>query len=93
MLIGSIYVHEPIHLDANAEGTVYFTSPLYRKNLHYKIMEKPSQADKQVEIMVEYILKNHRDHSGIIYCFKKAVSGPRSVEISDLTVVGNGGCC
>ncbi|KAI0062780.1 ATP-dependent DNA helicase [Artomyces pyxidatus] len=58
--------------NANSDGTVYFSSPLYRKNLLYRVVEKPSAAAEVIKHMVEYILDKHRDQSGIIYCLSKA---------------------
>lgn len=55
-------------------GTVKFTSPLYRKNLHYKVVSKPSSSAQVVRDMVRYILENHRDETGIIYCLSRADS-------------------
>ncbi len=51
-----------------------FTSPLYRKNLHYKVVSKPSSSAQVVRDMVKYVLENHRDETGIIYCLSRAVS-------------------
>lgn len=62
------------HSAAPPYGTVKFTSPLYRKNLHYKVVSKPSSAKQVVKDMVKYILENHRDETGIIYCLSRAVS-------------------
>ena len=57
------------HLDAPTEGTVYFSSPLYRKNLHYRVMPKPAKAADLLEAMRDYILEYHPNDTGIIYCF------------------------
>ncbi|KAH8089929.1 ATP-dependent DNA helicase [Cristinia sonorae] len=56
---------------APQEGTVYFSSPLYRKNLHYSILPKPASADAVIKVMVDYILTKHASHTGIVYCFSK----------------------
>jgi ATP-dependent DNA helicase Q1 len=53
---------------------VKFTSPLYRKNLHYKVLSKPSGAAQVVKDMVKYILEYHPDETGIVYCLSRAVS-------------------
>ncbi|KAL4073701.1 ATP-dependent DNA helicase [Scleroderma citrinum] len=57
--------------DAPREGTVYFSAPLYRKNLHYSVLPKPSSAKDAIISMVDYILNNHKNESGIVYCLTK----------------------
>lgn len=56
---------------APPDGTVYFSAPLYRKNLHYTVLPKPSSAKELITTMSDYILQNHRNDSGIIYCLAK----------------------
>ncbi|KZV99558.1 ATP-dependent DNA helicase [Exidia glandulosa HHB12029] len=56
---------------ANKTGTVYFSSPLYRPNLHYCVMPKPSGAAAAIQAMADYILEAHADDSGIVYCLSK----------------------
>ncbi|EIM81881.1 ATP-dependent DNA helicase [Stereum hirsutum FP-91666 SS1] len=53
---------------ANADGTVYLTSPLYRKNLHYKVLPKPKSAKAFIEQIIQYIEEEHPGKTGIIYC-------------------------
>ncbi|KAH9019603.1 P-loop containing nucleoside triphosphate hydrolase protein [Lactarius deliciosus] len=53
-------------------GTVLFTSPLYRKNLHYKVLPKASDRVGAVRDMVKYILDRHPNETGIIYCLSRA---------------------
>ncbi|KAF8067491.1 ATP-dependent DNA helicase [Lyophyllum atratum] len=57
--------------NADTQGTAYFTAPLYRKNLHYTVVPKPAKGADALQAMVDYILKNHLDESGIIYCLSK----------------------
>ena len=64
------------HLDAVPGSTVKFTSPLYRRNLQYKIISKPSTAALLVRDMMNYILECHADETGIIYCLSRKVSDP-----------------
>lgn len=54
-------------------GTVYFSSPLYRKNLHYRVLPKASSAEQVLRDITSYITDNHPNDSGIIYCFTKKV--------------------
>ncbi|PPQ78009.1 hypothetical protein CVT25_015565 [Psilocybe cyanescens] len=55
--------------NAQAQGTVYFSAPLYRKNLHYRVVPKPDKAAAHLEAMKDYILEHHPNDTGIIYCF------------------------
>ncbi|KAI0784090.1 P-loop containing nucleoside triphosphate hydrolase protein [Abortiporus biennis] len=57
---------------APPDGTVYLTSPLYRKNLHYQILPKDSNASNSITAMVQYINENHKHDSGIVYCLRRA---------------------
>lgn len=61
------------HLDAAPDGTVKFTSPLYRRNLQYKIISKPSTGALLVRDMMNYILECYADETGIIYCLSRKV--------------------
>ncbi|KAI0259713.1 P-loop containing nucleoside triphosphate hydrolase protein [Gloeopeniophorella convolvens] len=57
---------------ADGIGTVQFTSPLYRKNLHYKVLPKPSASTDAMTKMVNFILACHPDDTGIVYCLTRA---------------------
>ncbi|GLB39373.1 putative ATP-dependent DNA helicase [Lyophyllum shimeji] len=57
--------------NADTQGTVYFTAPLYRKNLHYTIVPKPAKGADVVQAMADYIIQHHPDDSGIVYCLSK----------------------
>jgi len=61
-------------LDAPPLGTVKFTSPLYRSNLHYKIIQKPSVSAQVVRHMMDYILECYPNETGIVYCLSRKVS-------------------
>jgi ATP-dependent DNA helicase Q1 len=44
---------------ANSSGTVFFSAPLFRPNLHYKVLSKPSSAKAAITKMGEWINENH----------------------------------
>jgi len=73
-LISFLDMSDLYFLDANSSGTVYFFSPLYRKNLHYRVVPKPSKSSDVTKEMVDYILEHHPNDSGIVYCLSKKVS-------------------
>ncbi|KAI9206909.1 P-loop containing nucleoside triphosphate hydrolase protein [Polychytrium aggregatum] len=52
-------------------GTLLFSSPLHRKNLSYSILPKAVSFKDQLAQMAEYILVNHKDSCGIVYCLSK----------------------
>ncbi|KZT07931.1 ATP-dependent DNA helicase [Laetiporus sulphureus 93-53] len=56
---------------AGTKGTVYFSAPLYRKNLHYSVLPKPSANAQVIATLKDYILDHHRGQSGIIYCLSR----------------------
>lgn len=56
--------------------TVFFSSPLYRKNLHYKVIQKASKENDHLDMMVNYILEKYPNESGIVYCTTKLASLP-----------------
>ncbi|ORY27061.1 P-loop containing nucleoside triphosphate hydrolase protein [Naematelia encephala] len=56
---------------ANTSGTVFFSSPLYRPNLHYSVISKPSSSKASVEAVGSWIREHHTGESGIIYCLSK----------------------
>ncbi|KIY65210.1 ATP-dependent DNA helicase [Cylindrobasidium torrendii FP15055 ss-10] len=62
---------KPICKGNKLDGTLYFTAPLYRPNLHYSVLAKPPQSKKAYSILVEYILEHHEGHCGVIYCTSK----------------------
>ncbi|KAI0646663.1 P-loop containing nucleoside triphosphate hydrolase protein [Trametes meyenii] len=71
-LLGTLRMPAPVRgTTANAEGTVLFSAPLYRKNLHYTVMPKPASFQDSVLAMCDYILEHHRNDTGIIYCLSK----------------------
>lgn len=55
-----------------AEGTVYFTAPLHRPNLHYAVISRPSAAKEANQAIADWILANHKGQSGIVYTLSRA---------------------
>ncbi|RDX41672.1 ATP-dependent DNA helicase [Lentinus brumalis] len=56
---------------ADVDGTVLFSTSLYRKNLHYYVLPKPAGGNDSIMAMRDYILNNHRNDTGIVYCLTK----------------------
>ncbi|KAE8538337.1 hypothetical protein D1P53_005682 [Cryptococcus gattii VGV] len=52
-------------------GTVFFSSPLFRPNLHYKVLPKASNAKTAIAEMGKWIQDKHPGESGIVYCLSK----------------------
>ncbi|KAK0191877.1 P-loop containing nucleoside triphosphate hydrolase protein [Armillaria mellea] len=57
--------------DTTTEGTLYFSSSLYRENLHYRITSKSSKKQEVIKDFTAYILEHHHGESGIIYCLSQ----------------------
>lgn len=65
--------------------TVLFSSPLYRANLRYSIVPKPSNATAQVQAIVDYIKKEHDNDLGIVYCLTRADAENVAKAINELS--------
>jgi hypothetical protein len=89
------FITHHISSAAATEGTVYFSAPLYRKNLHYSVLPKPSSSTKVLEMMSDYILKNHKNDSGIVYCLAKKVCSALCVilHVVEFKFLGRRKCC
>lgn len=72
--IPAVDTHVKSFAAAELGKTVFFSSPLYRKNLHYKVIPKPSKENDHFDIMVNYILEHYPNDSGIVYCTTKLAS-------------------
>ncbi|CCL98046.1 uncharacterized protein FIBRA_00040 [Fibroporia radiculosa] len=84
-LMDVLQMKQPLHHGdrAGVDGTVYFTAPLYRKNLHYSVLPKPMSHKEMMNAMADYIMKHHADHSGIIYCLSKKDAETVSEDLSE----------
>ncbi|EKM76430.1 hypothetical protein AGABI1DRAFT_78494 [Agaricus bisporus var. burnettii JB137-S8] len=71
--------------NAESEGTVFFSAPLYRKNLHYRIVPKPSRGAAVTKAMVDYILEHHPNDTGIVYCLTKKDSENVARELQEFS--------
>nr|XP_019008636.1 ATP-dependent DNA helicase [Kwoniella pini CBS 10737]OCF47417.1 ATP-dependent DNA helicase [Kwoniella pini CBS 10737] len=68
---------------AKSSGTVFFSAPLFRPNLHYKVLPKPSNAKMAISAMGQWIQDNHPGQSGIIYCLSKKDAETVADELRD----------
>ncbi|KAF8330962.1 P-loop containing nucleoside triphosphate hydrolase protein, partial [Amanita rubescens] len=66
--------------------TLYFSSPLYRKNLHYEILPKPEVQREAIGGIVKYILEKHPHDSGIIYCLRQKDSETVAKELQTMSM-------
>ncbi|MBW0481303.1 hypothetical protein O181_021018 [Austropuccinia psidii MF-1] len=53
--------------NANRDGTVLFTAPLNRPNLHYQVLPKPHSAAELIDELASWIEKNWPGSQGIVY--------------------------
>ncbi|KZT35847.1 ATP-dependent DNA helicase [Sistotremastrum suecicum HHB10207 ss-3] len=65
--------------------TVYFTAPLYRPNLHYKVIPKHPGTKTVLQSISKYICTEHLGQSGIIYCFTRDDATKTAVALSELS--------
>ncbi|OCF37459.1 ATP-dependent DNA helicase [Kwoniella heveanensis BCC8398] len=56
---------------AKTTGTVFFSAPLFRPNLHYQVLSKPASSKAAIVALGEWIEAHHPGQSGIIYCLSK----------------------
>ncbi|KIY50338.1 ATP-dependent DNA helicase [Fistulina hepatica ATCC 64428] len=60
------------HLISNLHWPlIYFSAPLYRKNLHYHVLPKKASSEAAIADIADWILHNYPDSSGIVYCLRK----------------------
>ncbi|KAK3807424.1 MAG: P-loop containing nucleoside triphosphate hydrolase protein [Linnemannia elongata] len=53
------------------KGTLLFDTPLFRPNLAYKVMTRPSANQETFQFLADYIRAHHREDTGILYCLSK----------------------
>ncbi|KAG8954861.1 hypothetical protein FRC04_010344 [Tulasnella sp. 424] len=70
---------------ANLHDTCYFSAPLYRKNLHYKVVSKPSAKSDTIKAIADYILQHHKDDTGIIYCLSRKEAQEVADDLANIT--------
>lgn len=58
--------------EADEDGTVFFSEPLFRENLRYKVVPKGGRAAVLADI-VNFIMRRYLGCSGIIYCHSRKV--------------------
>ncbi|WVQ97922.1 hypothetical protein IAU59_005040 [Kwoniella sp. CBS 9459] len=56
---------------AKTTGTVFFSAPLFRPNLHYQVLPKPAASKAAITAIGTWIQDHHPGQSGIIYCLSK----------------------
>lgn len=70
---------------AAPHGTVFFSSPLFRPNLFYKVLPKPSNAKKALQQITDYIVEKHLGQNGIVYCLSKKDSSDVALGLEELS--------
>lgn len=70
---------------APSKGTIYFTAPLHRPNLHYQVISRPSASKDANQTITDYILQNHPGKSGIVYTFSKADTQKMADALNELS--------
>ncbi|KAJ3719596.1 P-loop containing nucleoside triphosphate hydrolase protein [Lentinula guzmanii] len=80
--LGATVSPDNVPISKNPPRTVYFTSPLYRPNLHYQVLPKASEGNKVYDEMTAWILERHREDSGIVYCLSKKDSEKVAAELN-----------
>lgn len=57
--------------NAQPGKTVFFTAPLHRPNLMYKVVPRPAGTSATFQAICDWILEHHPKDTGIIYCLSK----------------------
>ncbi|KAJ3879887.1 ATP-dependent DNA helicase [Lentinula edodes] len=69
--LGTTVPSDSVPRSKHPPNTVYFTSPLYRPNLHYQVLPKAAEGNRVYEEITTWILEKHREDSGIVYCLSR----------------------
>lgn len=70
---------------APPKGTVYFTAPLHRPNLHYEVINRPAASKESNQAITDWILQHHPGQSGIVYTFSKKETHVMAEALSELS--------
>lgn len=65
--------------------TVLFTAPLHRPNLVYKVVPRPANSAAANQAICDWILENHPDETGIVYCLSKKDTEVMADALSELS--------
>lgn len=68
-----------------ANRTVYFTAPLHRPNLVYKVLPRPSSSNAANQAICDWILEHHPEDTGIVYCLSKKDTETMAQQLSELS--------
>lgn len=55
------------------------------KNLHYKVVSKPSAKSDTIKAIADYILQHHKDDTGIIYCLSRKEAQEVADDLANIT--------
>lgn len=65
--------------------TVYFTAPLHRPNLIYKVLTRPTSSQASAQMICDWILEHHDGHTGIVYCLSRKDTETMAAQLSELS--------
>lgn len=71
--------------NARPNKTVFFTAPLHRPNLNYKVVPRPSASAAANQAIADWILEHHPDETGIVYCLSKKDTEVMADALSELS--------
>lgn len=65
--------------------TVYFTAPLHRPNLIYKVLTRPTSSQASAQMICDWILEHHQNDTGIVYCLSKKDTETMAAQLNELS--------